>query len=105
MKFAYGKLQLQKHLCFTQSHTYRADRATRTTSSTSCTIIANGATMATITSVCAASALAKAVDTGSGLVGQLGYATNARHLKAAIHQTLSILMCLLGNDIAGRLLY
>jgi hypothetical protein len=72
----------------------------------SCITTVQGATTTvTTTSVCAASALAKAVDTGSGLVGQLGYATNARHLKAAIHQTLSILMCLLGNDIAGRLLY
>jgi hypothetical protein len=72
----------------------------------SCITTVQGATTTvTTTSVYAASVLAKAVGIGLGSDGRLGYVTNARHLKAAIHQTLSILMCLLGNDIAGHLLY
>ena len=102
MKLAHGRLPVQKHHSSIPSHTYHAILARRITLSMSCITTVQGATTVTTTSVCAASALAKAVDTGSGLAGQLGYATSARHLKAAIHQTLSILMCSLGNGIVGR---
>jgi hypothetical protein len=62
------------------------------TYSTSCITTANHVTMATITSVCAASALAKGVDTGSDSVGPHGYVTNDKLLLAGILQAVNALM-------------